>query len=87
MITSRMRTTLTLDDDVAAKLRAKARRGGRPLREIVNETLHQRLASRRVAARQQPFKITVHDLGDLKPGLSLDNVASLIERVEGTLSR
>jgi len=57
------------------------------LREIVNETLRQRLASRRVAARRQPFKITVRDLGDLKPGLSLDKVASLIEQVEGTLSR
>jgi hypothetical protein len=45
------------------------------------------LASRRVAARRQPFKITVRDLGDLKPGLSLDNVVDLIEQVEGTLSR
>jgi len=27
------------------------------------------------------------DLGNLKPGLSLDNVAELIEQVEGTLHR
>ncbi|HET7093291.1 MAG TPA: ribbon-helix-helix protein, CopG family, partial [Thermomicrobiales bacterium] len=66
-----MRTTLTLDDDVAAKLKAEARRAGRPFREIVNETLRYGLASRRVANRRQPFKVEARDLGDLKPGLSL----------------
>ena len=33
-----MRTTLTLNDDVAAKLEAESRRAGRPFKEIVNET-------------------------------------------------
>ena len=82
-----MRTTLTLDEDVAAKLRAESHRAGRPFREIVNETLRRGLASRRVAAQRQSFKITARDLGDLKPGLSLDNVAELVEHVEGLLYR
>jgi hypothetical protein len=82
-----MRTTLTLDDDVAAKLKAESRRAGRPFREIVNETLRRGLASRRVAAQRQAFKIAPRDLGDLRPGLSLDNVAELIEQVEGALHR
>jgi hypothetical protein len=82
-----MRTTLTLDDDVAAKLRAESRRAGRPFREIVNETPRLGLVGRRAFPRQQPFTITARDLGDLKPGLSLGNVAELIEHVEGTLHR
>jgi hypothetical protein len=82
-----MRTTLTLDDDVAAKLRAESRRAGRPFREIVNDTLRRGLASRRVTARRQAFKVKARDLGDLKPGLSLDRVAELIEHVEGSLHR
>ena len=82
-----MRTTLTLDDDVAAKLKAESRRAGRTFREVVNDVLRRGLASQRVAAKRQPFKITARDLGDLKPGLSLDNVAELIERVEGPLYR
>jgi plasmid stability protein len=82
-----MRTTITLDDNVAANLRAEARRAGRSLRDIVNETLRRGLVSRCVAASRQSLKITARDLGDLKPGLSLDNVAELIERVEGTLHR
>lgn len=82
-----MRTTLTLDEDVAAKLKAEARRAGRPFREVVNETLRRGLVGRRAPAKQQRFKITVRDLGDLKAGLSLDNVAELIEQVEGPLHR
>jgi plasmid stability protein len=81
-----MRTTLTLDDDVAAKLKAEQRRAGRTFREVVNEALRQGLASQRVTAKRS-FEITARDLGDLKPGLSLDNVAELIERVEGPLYR
>jgi hypothetical protein len=82
-----MRTTLTLDDDVAAKLKAESRRAGRPFKEIVNETLRSGLATRRAVAQRQAFKVAARDLGDLRPGLSLDNVAELIERVEGSLHR
>ena len=82
-----VRTTLTLDDDAAAKLKAAARRDGRSFRELVNETLRQGLASRRFTAERRLFKIIARDLGDLKPGLSLDNIAELIEQVEGPLHR
>ncbi len=82
-----MRTTLTLDDDVAAKLKVESRRAGRPFREIVNETLRRGLARRRLTRRRQPFRIETRDLGNLKPGLSLDNVADLIEQVEGSAFR
>ena len=82
-----MRTTVTLDDDVAAKLKAESRRAGRPFKAIVNETLRSGLASRRIAANPRAFKITAPDLGDLRPGLSLDNVAELIEQVEGAFHR
>jgi len=81
-----VRTTLTLDDDVASKLRAESRRAGRPFRDIVNEALRRGLVSQRRAQRQA-FKVMARDLGDLRPGLSLDNVAELIELVEGPLHR
>lgn len=81
-----MRTTLTLDDDVAAKLKAEARRTGRPFRDIVNETLRHGLVTRQTAPAQQPFKVVARDLG-LRQGLSLDNIAELIEQVEGPRHR
>jgi hypothetical protein len=82
-----MRTTLTLDEDVAAKLKAESRRVGRPFREIVNETLRRGLANQAATARREPFKVEARDLGELKPGLSLDNVWELVEQVEGPLHR
>jgi hypothetical protein len=82
-----MRTTLILDDDVAAKLKTKARRAGRPFREIVNDTLRRGLASRRATARPQAFRISARDLGDFRPGLCLDDVAGLVEQVESARHR
>ncbi len=82
-----MRTTLTLDDDVAAKLKTESQRAGRPFREIVNETLRRGLESRRATAQRRAFRVTARDLGNLKPGLSLDNIAELIEHLESALHR
>ena len=82
-----MRTTLTLDDDVAAKLKVESRRAGRPFRDVVNETLRRGLAMRRVSAQRQAFRIAVRDLGNLKPGLSLENIGELVEQLEGPLYR
>lgn len=82
-----MRTTLTLDEDVAAKLKAESRRSGRAFKEVVNETLRQGLARRPAIASSRTFTVAARDLGDLRPGLSLDSVADLIEHVEGPLHR
>jgi plasmid stability protein len=82
-----MRTTLTLDDDVAAKLKAEARRSGRSFRDVVNDTLRRGMATRSPSPAREPFKVAARDLGALRPGLTLDNVADLLEQVEGPLYR
>ena len=82
-----MRTTLTLDEDVAAKLKAEARKTGQPFRETVNEALRRGLAARRPAARRPPFRVVARDLGELRPGLNLDNIGELLDRVEGPRHR
>ena len=82
-----MRTTLTLDDDVTAKLKSEARRSGRSFRETVNDALRRGLVSRAAPSSRPPFKVKARDLGDLSPGLALDNIADLLERVEGPLNR
>jgi hypothetical protein len=81
------RTTITLDEDVAAKLKTEARRSGRPFREVVNDALRRGLASRRQPAGREPFRVVARDLGDLRPGLSLDNIGDLLEQLEGPVHR
>jgi hypothetical protein len=82
-----MRTTLTLDEDVAAKLTSLARRSGLAFRQVVNDTLRRGLARPPAAPSRVPFEVAARDLGSLRPGLSLDNIAALIEQVEGPLHR
>jgi hypothetical protein len=77
-----MRTTLTLDDDVAARLQAEARRSGRPFRIVVNEHLRAALAQRRAIKTLPPFRVEPRNMGGPLPGLSYDNVGALLEEVE-----
>ena len=73
--------------DVAAKLQALARRTGRAFRAVVNETLRRGLAITPPPRARQPFKVQVRDLGGLRPGIDLDNIAEILERVEGPTHR
>jgi hypothetical protein len=82
-----MRTTLTLDEDVAAKLKSIARRSGRAFRQVVNETLRRGLSSVPSRSTREPFAVNARDLGQLRPGLSLDNIGELLDQVEGPLHR
>ena len=82
-----MRTTLTLDEDVAAKLRAAMRRNGKSLKATVNEILRLGLDAQRERPGRKRFRVKARDLGRLKPGLSLDSVGDLLEQLEGPGSR
>ena len=76
------RTTLTLDEDVRAKLQAEMKKTGKSFKEIVNETLRVGLLSRQQIQKQKPFKVRAKNLG-LKPGYSFDKPWDLIEEIEG----
>jgi hypothetical protein len=78
-----MRTTLTLDDDVAAALKRVMRRHGGGLKETVNAALRRGLDEiERPAAPGAPYRVTPWDLGGSLVG-SLDNVEEVLSRVEG----
>ena len=81
-----MRTTLTLDDDVAAKLKTASRRSGRAFRDVVNETLRRGLMTTRPSSRQA-FRITPRSMGGARPGMRTDNIGDLLEQVEGPRHR
>jgi hypothetical protein len=83
-----VRTTLTLDDDVAARLKAEMRRTGKAFRDVVNDVLRLGFSSRPQGPDTvTPFVVQARDLGALLPGLSLDNVGSLLEAAEGPQHR
>jgi hypothetical protein len=81
-----VRTTLTLDDDVNARLRDESRRSGRPFKQVVNDCLRFGLSRRSKTPSAPPFKVKARPLG-LRPGFSYDNVWDLIEQIEGPFHR
>lgn len=81
-----MRTTLTLDEDVAAKLQSEAQKSGKPFKQVVNETLREGFLARKTRKGLPPFKVKARPLG-LRPGLNYDKISELIEEAEGPLHR
>lgn len=56
--TAAVRTTLTIDDDIAAKLRRLCERRRRPFKEIVNAVLRRGLTAQQGRAEQRaPFRV------------------------------
>jgi hypothetical protein len=81
-----VRTTLTLDDDVARKLDLERRRLGISFKEVVNRALRSALNRPAEKTPGKPFQVKAQDLG-LRPGLSYDDVDALLDEVEGPLRR
>jgi hypothetical protein len=81
-----MRTTLTLDDDVAALLQREIRRTGKSFKEAVNDAVRAGLASRREIARLPAFVVEARPMG-VAPGLDYSNVTDLLEVAEGPAHR
>ncbi|MEN3281397.1 MAG: hypothetical protein V7607_2537 [Solirubrobacteraceae bacterium] len=69
-----MRTTITLDDDLAETLKRRARERDVPFKRVVNETLRAGLAGRAPATkpyRMKPRRLGVHSGVNLTKALSL----------------
>lgn len=79
-----MRTTLTLDDDVAKLLEKEQRRSGNSFKQVVNHFLRLGLTTKQPA--RKPFKVKPMNLG-LPPGLSFDNTEELLDYLEGPYRR
>jgi hypothetical protein len=77
-----MRTTLTLDPDVATEIERRRRRDGRTLRQEVNDLL--RIGLRHADAPPEPaerYEIRPLDAGD--PLFPVDDVVAALDHAEG----
>lgn len=74
-----MRTTLTLDDDVAALLNREVRKSGEPFKQVVNRYLRLGLTASKQPPRK-PFKVKPINLG--LPH-DFDKVEDLLDYLEG----
>ena len=77
-----MRTTLTLDPDVAARAKQGAAKLGKPLNEVINAVLRVGLDEMLSPPPAKPYRTKPRPLG-LRSGLSYDNISELLVRAEG----
>lgn len=77
-----MRTTLTLDDDVAAALEQLRRARDASLKDVINDTLRRGLSDLATRPkRHEPFETRVVELGRLRLA-SIDNISESLAVAE-----
>jgi hypothetical protein len=77
-----MRTTLTLDPDVAVQARKGAAQLGQPFKVVVNAALRAGLAVVLAPPAAKPYRTKPRPMG-LREGFSYDSIADLLARAEG----
>jgi hypothetical protein len=82
-----VRTTLSIDDDIAVLLEQEVRRTGKPFKVVVNNLLSLGFFQARLAQARQPqaapaFRVTPRAMG-LGAGQSYDDISALLEELEG----
>ncbi len=76
-----MRTTLTLDPDVARLLQEEAHRLRKPFKQVVNDAVRKALGGTGTREKAKPFRVVPH-AAKLLPGidrLSLNRLADELE--------
>jgi hypothetical protein len=76
-----MRTTLTIDDDLAGLLKRSARELGLPFKDVVNQTLRAGLGEQAKPRREPAPKTIPHAFG-FRPGIDLDKLNQLVDEIE-----
>jgi hypothetical protein len=76
-----MRTTLTIDDDVAIELERLRREREASLKDVVNDALRRGLRDMQARPKRKPPRTTGYDMGPFL--VSIDNVAEALAHAEG----
>lgn len=76
-----MRTTLTLEPDVARLLDEEVHRQRRPLKQIVNDALRRGLSPQAAATGRKRFRVKPHTTA-LRPGIDATSFNRLVDELE-----
>ena len=73
---------MTLDEDVAAKLRDEMGRTGASMKHILNTTLRRGFESPREDELATPFEVKARPMG-IRAGVDLDDISGLLDLLDG----
>ena len=77
-----MRTTLTLEPDVAERLQRILREKNHSLKEIVNRALRKGLAEIEKEEPQKPYKVKPWPGGEFLPGIDIDKISQYLDDLD-----
>ena len=77
-----MRTTVRLDERLLTEAKKYASESGRTLTSVLEDALRQALAKRRERPRTNPVRLRTVTGSGVRPGVDLDDSASLLELME-----
>lgn len=75
-----VRTTLTIDDDIAARIDERRRRDGRSLKQVVNELLRDGLRRAERAPATRKYRTKAHNLR-MRPGFDAARFNRLVDEL------
>ena len=78
---AKMRTTLTIDDDIAVRIDERRRRDGQSLKQVVNLLLREGLRSDRGTRAAKKYRTKPHPLG-MRPGFDALRLNQLVDELE-----
>jgi hypothetical protein len=78
-----MRTTIRLNDDLLAAAKQAAIRSGRTLTGVIEDALRLALAPKQEPRKRRPARLPSSGKGGLRPGVSLDSTAELLDIMDG----
>ncbi len=81
-----MRTTITLDEDVAQRAKQATQRLGQPFKQVINQALRAGLDQMEQPIRAKPYRTKPSKMG-LRAGFSYDNIQELLAQAEGEDAR
>ena len=76
-----MRTTVTIDDDIAARIEERRRADGQSLKQVVNQLLREGLRSSEQPPEARPYRTKAHRLR-LRPDFDAARLNQMVDGLE-----
>lgn len=77
-----MRTTVTIDDDIARELKELQHKNKQGFKETVNDVLRRGLRAAKAPAKDPPFVVRTFDGGGFAPGIDPTKLNQFLDELE-----
>ena len=77
-----MRTTLTINEDIARQLREIVHESGKSFKQVVNEALRAGIHNGKIAETARPYRLRPVAMGDVDDRYDLNKALELADRLE-----